>query len=833
MRLGRGIRISTLVISAIVVPAVLHAGTRERLGIEGIKSAGPSVRIHMSGGNPVPRSVYGLQFKSGLNLPENSARKFLESYPGVFSIDLPGVTLETRKVIPTTGGSVVILRAKYLGLDIAGGSFSVAVDRGGYVIAVSTGMGRLTPVETTPAIGGYEAYLAAYRGAFGSFMPLTRKWKEFDPRGAKLLVFNLGEKSVLTYEVVITNPINRESFRVYINASNGAFIFKVPNSMYLNRANVYNPNPGFEAGSKLEEVTLGSFVDPDHAADRHLNGARVIVKNCLSDPEIVSFGSYGQYEIRGPLCKLDSNLEADENGDFIVQPIDPAACINLEGRSVDSSEELRACFDAQMDDSFAEVAMYYNTNRAYDFFRAFGFDTLRKNPILAAVNLKYPDFSDAYYNGCDENDVCTTTKFTPFDNAMYSRFDPNDPNSQDLEYLFGIDQDAIMFGQGLRIDFAYDGEVVYHEFTHAVVDTLSENAMLSIDSWGVNLEPGSANEGGADYFSAAISNDPKMGEYARRDFLGSSISMSDDCMRDISLSHVCPNDMWGEFHRDGMVLSHALWEGRELYKTAFGTSDASEYDRSVYESILMWGPVPYFNDVTSAVVSSLSKNPKIGESFANQAEAKFMENNAADCPRFQKLALDEKKELFYLENYSGLIPWWPGFMQLAFDVPEGATSIRVSFENLYSTGGGYPVISVMFRKDEHVEFTFVEGDDGSRFEAVYDKQVESGDDGSYTLFVPDLVPGKTFYVAFLNSGDGAIMQNISITPGFEPVVIDGGSDDAAVDAGLADSGSLDGTIDTDAQGDTFIEVDGGETDTGAEPAQPQANGGCSCSSIGL
>ena len=44
------------------------------------------------------------------------------------------------------------------------------------------------------------------------------------------------------------------------------------------------------------------------------------------------------------------------------------------------------------------------------------------------------------------------------------------------------------FGQGPRHDYAYDGDVVYHEFTHAVVD-----ATIQLPS-AINA-PGAMNEG--------------------------------------------------------------------------------------------------------------------------------------------------------------------------------------------------------------------------------------------------------------------------------------------------------------------------------------------------
>ncbi|HXW53107.1 MAG TPA: hypothetical protein VEL47_03270, partial [Myxococcota bacterium] len=62
--------------------------------------------------------------------------------------------------------------------------------------------------------------------------------------------------------------------------------------------------------------------------------------------------------------------------------------------------------------------------------------------------------------------------------------------------------DHNVFFQGER-DFAYDGDVVFHEFMHAVTTSLiSKINSLGLDKWGINSEPGGLNESWSDYFAA-------------------------------------------------------------------------------------------------------------------------------------------------------------------------------------------------------------------------------------------------------------------------------------------------------------------------------------------
>jgi Zn-dependent metalloprotease len=69
------------------------------------------------------------------------------------------------------------------------------------------------------------------------------------------------------------------------------------------------------------------------------------------------------------------------------------------------------------------------------------------------------------------------------------------------------------FGQGTFIDFGYDGDVVYHEFGHYVVNqTVNFVGSPHVDKYGLTVAPGAMNEGMADTYSSFITGDPYVGE---------------------------------------------------------------------------------------------------------------------------------------------------------------------------------------------------------------------------------------------------------------------------------------------------------------------------------
>ena len=126
-----------------------------------------------------------------------------------------------------------------------------------------------------------------------------------------------------------------------------------------------------------------------------------------------------------------------------------------------------------------------------------------------------------------------------------------------FQQLYGFDQGALWFGQGPKRDYAYDGDVVYHEFTHAVVDATLKLGAWHIDARGAIDAPGAMNEGLADYFSSAITGDPDVGEYASKDF-GSAAGV----IRTLANDDSCPTALVGEVHFDSTLFSGALWQAR-------------------------------------------------------------------------------------------------------------------------------------------------------------------------------------------------------------------------------------------------------------------------------
>ncbi len=194
----------------------------------------------------------------------------------------------------------------------------------------------------------------------------------------------------------------------------------------------------------------------------------------------------------GSCVGVVAHAEADEDGDFFYPPAPDAG-----------------------DDPFAEVQLYYHLDlvaRWFDERFAFAHDA----PLPGVANF-------------------------PVANAFFGDLDGDDA------YEVGT-------GQTDTVDFAYDAEVVYHEYTHSVhVGVQGWGPRAIFDEYGVDTAPGALAEGWADSFAMFLSGDPGMGEYA-----GQALGFYGP-VRDLEPDQRCPDAITGSSHADGTIWGSLAW----------------------------------------------------------------------------------------------------------------------------------------------------------------------------------------------------------------------------------------------------------------------------------
>jgi hypothetical protein len=169
-------------------------------------------------------------------------------------------------------------------------------------------------------------------------------------------------------------------------------------------------------------------------------------------------------------------------------------------------------------------------------------------------------------------------------------------NQLGVDNSFSWDKkDLLRFGKG-GVDDAEDGEVIVHEYGHAVHDA-------QVPGFGTSEEAGSIGEAWGDYLAVsvglAVAGPPAAGVPAAcvMDWDATSYTSTvPHCLRRVDTNLTVANKN-GEVHHDGMIWSRALWDIRN----ALGARTA---DRIIINAQFDFAPDTSFADAADATVAT-------------------------------------------------------------------------------------------------------------------------------------------------------------------------------------------------------------------------------------
>ncbi len=374
---------------------------------------------------------------------------------------------------------------------------------------------------------------------------------------------------------------------------------------------------------------------------------------------------------------------ADGDGNFLFDPDPPA-----------------------IEDPFAEVQMYYHLDLISEWFDTrYGF--AHPQPIEGLVNFEY---NNAFFGNADE-----------------------DPAAE------------VAFGQSSTMDFAYDADVIYHEFGHSVFGTVAgQTGFIGADEYGLEWATGGINEGTADLFALVLTGDPRMGDYAGSGF-------GSDAIRDLEEDRHCPTDLYGEVHVDGEVFGSFAWN--VLDDPLFDADLTGDYFWGVVSGLPVDSNWMDLSDQLAATADDLLAAGEIDD----EQHARLLELMAAQgldaCGRV--IRLDEEQEptqMMLGVSFAEQTPI-PLGQQYSLDAPEGAYRLRFRVTDWYSQDPNLGWI-LYVRRGEHVFHEVIPVDTpigtiDMPFPRDYDFSVDGeGDDYELELTLdsdPPLEPGATYY----------------------------------------------------------------------------------------
>lgn len=396
------------------------------------------------------------------------------------------------------------------------------------------------------------------------------------------------------------------------------------------KARVFLHDPTTDKGLTTEVTLVRPTTD-----DGLLTGPYAAVRNCLNQPGGQTMESLGF--AFGALCKESATAQAGADGHYMH--IEPPANFN------------------DPDDKFAELMMYHHMHAIHSYFKDnHGLKDLDYPlPALVNVNLWY-DPELAQTQGLKGG-------WTGYPNAAFMP-----PKGFKAFQLPEREEGHIIFGQYQDTDFAYDATVIYHEYTHAMVGTTRLSGLFA-DEYGLNNQPGSMNEGFADYFAAAMMNHAVIGTYGLA-FAGAHL------VRDLSVKRTCPSDLTGEVHADGRIFASALWAIRQKVGKDFA-------DRVVLRALLAFTNHTSFSAAAKLIVAEAEK-----EDFDKSEQMLLIlkKHGLIDCVRVLPMVAwsaenSENKTRFRVAGGDSLGGGYkfgvPAYLQWRLAVKQGTQAVRI------------------------------------------------------------------------------------------------------------------------------------------------------------
>ena len=445
----------------------------------------------------------------------------------------PCATQHTGQARLPFGGGVRHFFGSYRGLPVLGAGASVQVDVQGRALAVFHAGSVRWPGSLTPRVDRDQAQTIFWQQTQLAIPAERMQLGLYLRQGqARLAWFGYPEMPLGLPRRV----------RLVLDAELGQ-VLQARDLGSTVRASVYPTNP-------IRTPTLQSLELPlAESAPDTLSGPFLQARNCVDRKTVRDT----PYNLRMHVCDLEDSASL-EDGEYRLTPNDTAGD------------------PGRVEDAFAQVSIYYHAARATRFFQELQGDAsahvahTESEPLHAVANVRLPPGLIAgNYTQIDNPEK-------PLDAYNNAYFAPGGSGDAIATVLGVATGDGLYFGQRAEFDYSYDGDVVYHEFTHAVIEKTLGLEAYTLDEYGASVAPGAMNEGLADYFSAAISGDPVIADYASADNAGSRVLDNQRTCHDVS----------GESHLDSQIFSGALWKTREQLPEA----SRAVFDASLYQTML-------------------------------------------------------------------------------------------------------------------------------------------------------------------------------------------------------------------------------------------------------
>ena len=722
--------------------------------------------------------------------------------PALISLDKTNFSGRLMNSNTLSGVTTHRISWSYKGIPVYG-RFTVLREKDGAVVSLFNGMNSFT-LDTNPKMSADAAAKAAYARLTNS--------KDLTPRFAsELMIISFNGTYRLAYKIRFA-PVNPTDGRFFFVDANSGKVLRSGTSIFrsTNEAKVFEFNPIRTPDPKTLELPWVADDADGYLVSKLEDGYRKLMAvSCPDEGETIDMGDYyGEM----PVCTLRQRANKEENGNFVYE---------------DWTKGLSGKFD--IDDIYPEVSAYYHLQKIYDFILNIGLENFTELPnhVLPDHEGKYPfigvvNFQMASYGAGGK------ITLQPMDNAFYAAYDP-----MFNEYYFpstDLEGDMLVMGQGSNADFSYDGDVIYHEFGHGIIEGLTHlNYLSKPDIYGFSAESLALNEGMADIFSFLITDDECLGEYT------SQLSMGQECIRRATNPNIAVEDFVGESHNDGLPALAAHWS---IYQKALEHGFTIEKVAKLFVSALL--NVPHndigFKEWAEVFIATAEESEfaELKDDFEQILRDRgfYEEIRARDITRKAEYYMVggtipgyiSTDTVFIEDEDEGIMEISPMYIQLYLDVPECVDTLEFSAGLFGEYGYNYnPRLQLLVRQDKPIIWDHADGDITTM---KYDYKIaDYTKKGQNTVYkVENLKPGKRYYFHFVNTDAPGYIYTPKATLSWssdEECTVTETDDDQNPDSDM--TGSDDDTIDPDS--------DPKGSDNDPDQEKKEKSSGCSLSLI--
>ncbi len=320
-------------------------------------------------------------------------------------------------------------------------------------------------------------------------------------------------------------------------------------------------------------------------------------------------------------------------------------------------------------DQFAEVQAYAHGKTALRAFREWAGDPAFKlrNRVLMVVNYRPPDLASEA-SACAGGKVQQKSQLVREDNAYF--WAKGEMGPVDLG-------DRVMLGQGPTLDYAYDGEVVYHEMVHALMRTLTPLAWFHRDELGIDYSLGGLHEGFSDYFAAAISGNGLTSLYAG----------DGEPLGDHETFRHCKDGLTGEEHTESLAFTNALWSIRKSLRSK---QKRLLFNQALFRALTALEASTGMSDAVEIILGELDPAQR------DVARRKFVERGLLQCgQRVVPLGPDDAHSELYVRGPNTVESLGPAGIQFRVELAEARDALHFAAEGSFSltfelVGAGMP-----------------------------------------------------------------------------------------------------------------------------------------------